>query len=367
MHKEADATMDRPITVRQVAEVAGVSPATVSRVLSGSTRVNPELRSRTLQAVERLGYRANRVARALRTRVTNTVGMVVPNIANPFFPVIIQAVEAELHKHGARLLLCDSADDVAQEADLLRSLLDQQIDGILLSPCDRIASRSAVRMAAGQVPLVQIDRVAVRDLHYVGVDQEAAMAAVIAHLADEGCRRFAYVSFSVRASTAAERLRGYVRHVRPLDVESSARVYSGDVSIAWGREAASRILQEGDLPDAVVCADDLAAVGVLESFSSEGVAVPNDVLVTGFDDTILAPALTPSLTSVRQPMEEMGREAVQMVRTAARGGPPPRPRLFPAELVIRESSRRALAATRRTLPPYSPRDRSPRSASRPAR
>ncbi len=358
--------MDRPITIREVAEVAGVSPATVSRVLSGSTRVNPVLRAKTLGAVERLGYRANRVAQALRTRVTNTVGMVVPNIANPFFPVIIQAVEAELHKHDARLLLCDSADDVAQEADLLRSLLDQQIDGILLSPCDRIASRSAVRMAAEQVPLVQIDRVALRDLHYVGVDQEAAMAAVIAHLAEEGCRRFAYVSFSVRASTAAERLRGYVRHVRRLDAKSAERVYSGDVSIAWGREAALRIVEEGDLPDAVVCADDLAAVGVLESFRREGIAVPEEVLVTGFDDTILAPALTPSLTSVRQPMEEMGREAVQIVRSAARGGPPPRRQLFSAELVIRESSRRVRAASRR-VSPYSARAQRPRSTARTAR
>lgn len=343
--------MQGPTTIRDVATEAGVSIATVSRVLAGSSRVDPELRAKTLAAVERLGYRANRVAQALRTRSTGTVGMVVPNISNPFFPVIIQAVEEELRKHGTRLLLCDSGDDVGQEAELLRGLLDHRIDGILVSPCDRIASRSAVRMAAGRVPLVQIDRVAVGDLDYIGVDQEAAMGAVVTHLLDQGCRRLAYVSSSMHASTAAVRLRAYVHHVRPVDGASAKRVYVGDFSLAWGKEAAARILADGSLPDAIVCANDLLAVGVLDVLRHEGIAVPKDVLIAGFDDTVLATVAWPPLTSVRQPLEDIGREAVQIVLSAATESRPARTRLLPAELVVRDSTRRSDAPGRQKPPP----------------
>jgi LacI family transcriptional regulator len=343
-------TIEAPATIRQVAEAAGVSPATVSRVLSGTRRVDPELRAKTLAAVERLNYRANRVARALRTRSTGTVGMVVPNIANPFFPTVIQAVEKELRGHGVGLLLCDSGDDVGQESELVHSLLDHRIDGILFSPCDRLSSRATVRWAAARVPLVQIDRLAVADVAYVGADQESAMVEVVQHLTGQGCRRFAYVSPTSRASTAAERLRAYRQCVRRVDPRSAERVYEGSFSLEWGREAASRILAEGDLPDAIVCANDLVALGVLGVLRSHGVRVPGDVLLTGFDDTDLASIAWPPLTSVRQPLEAMGKEGAELVLAGrggslgaggdgdAKGNGPFGNRLLKAELVIRESS-----------------------------
>jgi LacI family transcriptional regulator len=344
-------TIEAPATIRQVAEAAGVSPATVSRVLSGTRRVDPELRAKTLAAVERLNYRANRVARALRTRSTGTVGMVVPNIANPFFPTVIQAVEKELRGHGVGLLLCESGDDVAQEAELVHSLLDHRIDGILFSPCDRLSSRATVRWAAARVPLVQIDRLAVTDLAYVGADQESAMADVIQHLVGQGCRRFAYVSPTSRASTAAERLRAYRKCVRRVDGRSADRIYEGSFSLEWGREAAGRILAEGDLPDAIVCANDLVALGVLGVLRSRGVEVPADVLLTGFDDTELAGIAWPPLTSVRQPLEAMGKEGAELVLAGRDRGAVTRAdgsdtggnaaswsRLLKTQLVIRQSS-----------------------------
>jgi len=328
------------VTIRQVAEAAGVSPATASRVMSGTRNVTPELRRRVLAAGKRLDYRANRVARALRTRSTGTVGMVVPNIANPFFPVIIQAVEKELRAHGTQLLLCDSGDNVAQEAELVRSLLDHRIDGILLSPCDRVSSRDAVRLAFGRVPLVQIDRRASLDAAFVGVDQEAAMTEVVEHLSAQGCRRFAYVTSSSRASTAAERYRAYRRAVRQFTNGSDKRLYPGDFSIEWGAEAARRILAEDDMPDAIVCANDVLALGVLVVFRSQGLDVPGDVLLTGFDDTELAAVAWPPLTSVRQPLEEVGKRAVELLQTGSTNGVDGCGAVcsFRAELVVRKSS-----------------------------
>ena len=333
-----------PPTIRQVAEAAGVSPATVSRVLHGTRPVHPDLRAKTLSAAQQLNYRTNRVAQALRTRSTGTVGMVVPNVANPFFPVVIQAVENELRRHGVHLLLCDSGDDVGEEAELVRSLLDHRIDGILFSPCDRLSSQSAVRLAAGRVPLVQIDRRAVPGVAYVGVDQEAAMSEVIEHLIAEGCRRFAYVSSTSRASTAAERLRAYRRAVKVVHAPSAERVYQGSFSLDWGRAAAQRILDEGDLPDAIVCANDSVALGVLDVLRSKGLGVPEEVLLTGFDDTELASIAWPPLTSVRQPLEMIGRKGAELVLGSGAGpgeaGPGKPVNLFKAELKVRESSRR---------------------------
>lgn len=310
----------------------------MSRVLHGTRPVRPELRAKTLAAAEQLNYRANRVAQALRTRSTGTVGMVVPNVANPFFPVVIQAVEKELRQHGVHLLLCDSGDDVHEEAELVRSLLDHRIDGILVSPCDRLSSRAAVRLASSLVPVVQVDRRAVPEVAYVGVDQEAAMTQLVKHLVGQGCRRFAYVSSSSRASTAADRLLAYKRAVRQVHPGSARRVYEGSFSVDWGREAARRIVAEGDLPDAIVCANDLVALGVLDVLRSQRLRVPEDVLLTGFDDTELACIAWPPLTSVRQPFEIIGRKGAELVLSARSDLSPKSVSLLKAEVRVRASS-----------------------------
>lgn len=279
-----------------------MSAATVSRTLAGSLSVNPELRARVAETVDRLGYRTNPLARALRTKASRTVGFVVPNITNPFFPVVIQAIERQLWSLGLRLLLCDSGDDVGHEIEQVRSLLDHRVDGLLISACDRVASRAAVRMAAESVPVVQVDRMADPDVDYVGVDHDKAMAAVVEHLAGLGCHRMCYVSPSTRISTAAERLRSYRHAVKQVDASSAKRSYVGDFSTTWGARAAEHILSEEPHTHAVVCANDLIAIGVLQTLKDHRVRVPDEVMVTGFDDTILATVVEPQLTTVRQPL-----------------------------------------------------------------
>jgi LacI family transcriptional regulator len=326
---------DRRVTIRDVARAADVSPATVSRVLRGVPSVDRRLHARVLEAATRLGYRPNHAARALRTRSTGLVGMVVPNIGNPFFPGIIQAIERELRQRGLRLLLCDSDDDVNQESELLLSLLSHSIDGLLISPCDSIASRSAVRMAAGRVAVVQVDRFTTDEVAYVGVDPSAAVEQVIEHLAERGARQFAYVGSSPRISTAAERQEAYKYMVRPIDERSAERIYAGDFSLDWGRAAARQMLSERALPHAVVCANDLTAIGVMSTLQASGVRVPEDVMVTGFDDTILASTSQPSLTTVRQPADELSRTAIEVLVGDADY---PRTSLLPAQLVVRGST-----------------------------
>jgi LacI family transcriptional regulator len=317
-----------------------VSPATVSRTLSGVASVDPDLAVRVKATAERLGYRANRVARALRRQSTQTVGLVIPDLTNPFFPAVVQAVERKLRASGNSLLLCDAGNDVETEAEAIRGLFDHQVDGLLIVPCDRIASRPAIQLAASRAPVVQIDRRALADAAYVGVDQADAIRQVVDHLRDEGCRTFGYVTPSPGISTAKERLDAFLRLVHPLNPDVENRLCLGDFSLEWGHRAAARICDAGPLPDAIVCANDLIAIGVLQALRERGLKVPLDVAVTGFDNTVLAVASDPQLTTVRQPLEDVGAAAVAALQQAiAAPHQPPSSSVLPATLIIRESSR----------------------------
>jgi LacI family transcriptional regulator len=309
-------------------------------VLSGVGTVDPDMVARVRVSAERLGYRTNRVARALRRQSTQTVGLVIPDLTNPFFPAVVQAVERKLRASGNSLLLCDTGNDVEMEAEVIRGLFDHQIDGLLISACDRIASRHAIRLAASRAPVVQIDRRALVDVAYVGVNQAGAMRQVVDHLRDQGCRTFGYITPHPEISTAKERLDEFLRCVRPLDPDVGSRVCLGDFSLEWGHQAAVRICESGPLPDAIVCANDLSAVGALQALRERGIKVPVDVAVTGFDNTVLAIASEPQLTTIRQPLEDVGGEAVATLQQAiAEAKQPPTSSVLPATLIVRESSR----------------------------
>jgi LacI family transcriptional regulator len=181
----------------------------------------------------------------------------------------------------------------------------------------------------------------------VGADQADAMDKVVGHLAAQGCERFAYITPDPAISTARERLEGFLRLARRLDPAVEERVYQGDFSLEWGYEAAGRIIARSPLPDAIVCANDLSAAGALRRLHEHGISVPACVAVTGFDDTLLAVTAQPELTTVRQPLEDLGRAAAEALRAAiADPGLTPRSTVLSAELVVRQSSLRRSATGR---------------------
>lgn len=327
-------------TLRDVALAAGVSPATVSRVLAGSRNVGEPLASTVREAAAQLDYRPNSAARALRRQTTDTVGMVVPNIVNPFFPAVVQAVEAALAASGRSLLLCDAQDDHALEARRVQALLARDIEALLISPVDSVASAVTVRSAAGRVRVVQIDRWVDAPTDKVLVDQAAGIAAVVAHLVGQGRRRLAFVTSSLSISTAVERLAAYREGVAAHGAEGAERILVGDFSLGWGREAGEHLAQSrATLPDAVVCANDLIALGVVQALRRAGLEVPGEVAVTGFDDTSLAELGEIPLTTVRQPFEAVGLEAVRLLSADGDGRvPPPRRLVLEPTLVVREST-----------------------------
>ncbi len=329
---------DDLVTIEDVASAAGVSTASVSRALSGSRPVRPETLRRVMAAANELNYQINPLASALRSKVTRTVGMIVPDIVTPFFPAVVKAVEDALHQSGLGLFLCDANESPALEAHRLESLLARSVDGIIISPVDAVKSRAAVAAAARRVPLVQVDRHVNVSTDIVSVDHRRGILLLLDHLIAQGCSSFAFITTGGHPSVADERLEAYVHHVRQVDRASADRILAGDLTMAWGEEAGAR-LSAGPLPSAVVCANDLIALGVLQAFRARGIRVPRDVAVTGYDDSTFARVVEPHLTSIRQPLGLLGQEAVRFITSAIESPELPHRelRLLP-ELIVRDSS-----------------------------
>jgi len=331
------------VTISDVAARAGVSQATVSRVMSSSRRVGREVEVRVRRAADELGYSGNGIARALRTRRTDTVGMVVPSILNPFFTTLVDSMENALHAEGKQLFLCDSRQDPTVEAEQLRSLIERHVDGIVVSPVHDTESAAAVARSARAVPLVQLDRrVDVPGTDWIGLDDAEAMKLVMEHLKEAGARSVAFVTSELTNSSTALRLEGFRRWTAGLGLRIvDDGVVLGDFSVDSGDEAARRLLAAPDRPDAIVCADDLIAIGVLRAARDTGVSVPDELQVTGVDDIVFSSYVTPSLTTLAQPTDRMAAEALRLLSlrgAADESGPGARVSFAPT-LVRRQSTR----------------------------
>lgn len=324
-------------TIHDVARLAGVSIASVSRALTGARKVRPEVAERVRVAAAQLGYEPDQVGRSLRRQETQTIGLVIADITNPFFPALVQAVEEEVREAGQSLLLTDAQNDPDIETRAIRLLLGRRVDALLITPVDRHRSQAAVVEAARAVPVVQLDRFAAPEVHYVGMDHAGAIADVLAHLAGTGRVSPAMIGSDPSVSTSWERQVAFGEHGARLDPDAPGRVMVGEFSVEWGRDAAHQILDRWPEVDAIVCANDLIGLGALQELHRRGLAIPRRVAVTGFDDTLLSVASEPPLTTVRQPVARMAERAIEIVTTGAAEGSPAHVRL-PAELVVRTSS-----------------------------
>jgi LacI family transcriptional regulator, galactose operon repressor len=327
------------VRLRDVAARAGVSTSTASRVLSGSPRVSPAARRAVLEASDRLGYRGDRIARALRTRRSGTVGMLVPDIANPFFAELIESVTRELEDVGIDLLLADSHGSVEAEARWLVGLSERRVDGLLVVPVHHHRSRAALEGVARGLALVQLDReVDGLPAEFVGVDNDHGLAAIVAHLAERDVGQVAMVGGPESSSTGRNRARAFERAVADSPSLTVSVRESGTFSTAFGREAARRVLS-GTTPDAIVCGSDIIALGVMAELRRCDVAVPGEVLVTGFDGIMMAELTEPALTTVVQPSGAIAAEACRLLELRLGGDDAPvRHSLVAPRLAIRGST-----------------------------
>jgi DNA-binding LacI/PurR family transcriptional regulator len=309
-------------TIADVARRSGVSTATVSRVLSGVQPAREATRDRVLAAVRELDYRPSGVARALKRRETRTIGLLITDIGNPFFPQIVRAVEDEAHARGYGVILCNAADDSERELAYLELLLERRVDGLIVASA-RTTRRHAERLAAVPMPIVLVNSDAPGSA-LAGITTAHRHGARMAteHLLGLGHRRIAHIS---APSAQAARLRhaGVTDALRAAGLDpASLLLAEGDEHVAGGARAAQLLLAERPQPTAIVCYNDLTAVGALRAVRRAGLRVPEDVSLTGFDDIELAAWTDPPLTTVRQPTDALARWAVSRLADVLPGGRP---------------------------------------------
>jgi LacI family transcriptional regulator len=324
--------------ISDVARAAGVSSATVSRVMNGSGTVSPARAERVLAAASALGYQPFGPARALRQQRTRVWAAIVADIENPFFTAMVRGIEDVARDVGHRLVLCNSDNDVAREAAYIEDAIAERMAGVVIAVASAEGS-SLGRLLSSNVPVVTVDRRSARhhaEVDSVLVDNRAGARAATEHLLERGARLVACVTGPRGVSTADERAIGYRDAVRA--VKGTEYVVRADFKQGGGYDAVHRMLAGGGRrPDAVFVANNLMTLGALQALRDLGLDVPGAVRLAGFDDAPWTTLIDPPLTVVAQPTYEIGREAARLLVTTPEAQHPRHVVLAPS-LVVRASS-----------------------------
>mgnify|MGYP006300208259 CR=1 FL=1 len=328
-------------TIYDVAQHAGVAPATVSRVLNDSGYVSDDTRRRVRQAIDELGYAPNRLARGLRSKQTQTLGLVVTDITNPFWTTVARGVEDVASEHGFSVILCNTDESDAKQEQYVNLLLEKQVDGFLLVPASGDTSAVA-QLQQRDVPLVILDRAVPLPVDTVRCDSEVGAYDLVMHLLNLGHRRIGLLGGSPTVSTAQDRLRGYRRALQqagiPVDEDL---ILHRDYTQEAGYVMTQAILALPERPTALFAVNNFIAIGAVRALREANVRIPEDMALVGFDDLPLALMVEPFLTVAAQPAYEMGAKATALLleRINAEETPDTHSEMvLPTELIVRRSS-----------------------------
>ena len=328
------------VSGHDIARLAGVSQSTVSRVINDHPRIAPETRERVRKAMEELGYTPNAAARTLITGRSHLIGLVVSNISNPFYPPLVEAIVNAAEGAGFHVILGNAQEDATRQLEFLRLLAEHQVDGAILTSALGAIAPELSRFAQTGPPLVLVNRVLPDSrVDSVLIDNERGGYLATEHLIALGHTRIAYVGGNQDASTNHQRFAGFRQAMADADIPvPDDHVNHGDYTRLSGSIIAKRLLQLPEPPTALVCADDLIALGCMEGLHAAGLQVPDDMALVGFDDIPSASLHGIGLTTVRQPTVEMGERAVKlMLDRLEHPDRAPVVDMLPAELIIRTS------------------------------
>jgi LacI family transcriptional regulator len=316
---------------------------TVSRVVNDSPRVSPDTRRRVEATIAELGYVPNRLARGLIRRKTGALGLIVPDVANPFFTLVVRGVEEVAWRAGYHVILCNTQGDLERERGYLEDMIAFQVEGLLIAPVsDR--SRPHLRiLARNKVPFVLVDRsVSGFEADLVQGDSVAGARRLVEHLIELGHWRIAMITETAEVSTARDRLQGYLDALEAAGIERRPELVAETSAIdpRGAYDATLRLLELPERPTAIFAVNNIAALGVAEAARARSLAIPGDLALVCFDDIEAASRLDPFLTVMVQPAETFGTIATQLLldRLAGRVGERRRIVVLPADFAVRRSS-----------------------------
>ncbi len=334
-------------TIKDVAKAAGCSTATVSRALANPEKVSSSTRQRVAQAVAEVGYSPNAAARNLRRSESRTIVVILPDIANPFFSQVISGLESAAHQAGYQVLLGDAAHDPARVQSYFNLVPSNQADGIILLTTEVPMALIKERQASSGFPLVMaceyFDKLSVPTIH---IDNEQAADKAVEYLVSLGHRQIATITGPIQNPICQDRLNGYRKGLAKAGLDDKPeRVAEGDFTFHSGYEQGQALLRHTtDRPTAVFCQNDEMAIGVLKAARDLGIAVPERLSVIGFDDIGFSQYCEPELTTVHQPRDDIGRNAMRLLLDLLKKNQPPADQTLRTHLIVRNSTARVYHA-----------------------
>jgi len=301
-------------TIRDVAELAEVHPSTVSRVINSDSRISERTKNKVLLIIKKLGYTPNAIARGLKTKRTFTLGMLIPDITNPFFAEIARGVEDAANKNNFNVILCNTDDKLKKERTYLEILREKRVDGLILGTA-HIRDQSILELEKKKFPYILISRNVERlNKNCIIIDDLAGGMMATEYLIKLGHHRIAHISGPLKTRSGLNRLKGYQLALKKHKIEyNDELVGEGDFRINGGYQVMKRFLKLPEPPTAIFAANDLLALGAMQAIQKKNFYIPEDFSIIGFNDIELASFVYPSLTTIRQPILEMGNLAVKML------------------------------------------------------
>ncbi len=296
------------VGIKDVAKEAGVSIATVSNVISGTKRVSEQLRQKVSLAIDKLGYEVNTVASSLKSKKTNTIGIIIPNINRIFFPQVIRGIQDGLSELGYNLMLCDTNDDIKKERFFIQMLKSSWADGMIIASVADEDDRDYIRMLSNlsmrdkRIPVVVLEReFAGSKVNSVRVDNFQAGRIATRHLLDSGCKNILHISGPRYSCLVNARIKGYTEELRAEDSTMEPIILEGDFSPLSGYQVIKNYPLKQKRIDGIFAANDQMAIGALNALKEGGYQIPNDIKIIGFDNTFVASIVEPSITTINVP------------------------------------------------------------------
>lgn len=326
------------MTIKEIAEMANVSSATVSKILNGKDQyISEATRQRVLEIVDREGYIPNAIAKSLKMKTTKTLGIVIPDVMNLFFSELARGIEDAAERRGYSVILCNSDNKLSKEERYIQVLQEKMVDGIILAASEQSVSKSLKRR---NTPLVLLDRdIAIdEEVGRIIVDNEDGAYKATQFLIDKGCRNIGFISCDDTNKSSGQRLKGHKRALRDNQMEvDENKIFLERYTIESGYQGTMKLLKSNNL-DGICCGNDLIAIGAIKALKERKINIPRDMKVIGFDDIQISQYLDPPLTTIRQPIYEMGEEAVEMLISIIEKEGKGNTKIFKTTLIERRSS-----------------------------